>query len=205
MMNLLLQGITGQLFTGGGGGCAPIVGTTWNSTVGTTNNDFVPFYGLYDYSQSMTIYRQSDIGAGEKQINSIAFQLKGFSSGYTVNDQRIKLAHITDSQFGTNVKSDLTGIAGLADLTECKVQNVTVVNGWITFTFDTNFCYNGVDNLMIVWENRDGTWASGYGWAETHSTSSQFLTWYVYQDNTYPASVYGTRSSVGRMNIRIGY
>jgi hypothetical protein len=185
-------------------GCSPIVGTTWNSTVGTSNNSYHPAYGLYDYSQTMMIYRQSDIGSGEKQINSISFELKNYSGGYTLNNQTIKLAHITDSQFGTSVQCDLSGIGGLSDLTTVKSFNWSASNGWVTFTFDDNFCYNGVDNLMIVWENRDGTWASGYGWAESHSTSSQYLTWYVYQDDTYPTGS-GWRSSANRPNIRIGY
>jgi len=204
MIHNILLGMVGQLQSTPW--CSPIVGTTWDSAVGTTNNSFVPAYGLYDYSQSMMIYRQSDIGSGEKQINSISFEVGGYSSsGYTLNNQTIKLAHITDSQFGTSVQCDLSGIGGLSDLTTVKNLNWTVVNGWVTFTFDDNFCYNGVDNLMIVWENRDGTWVSGYGWSETHTVSgSPFLIWYKYQDTTYPTG-YGTRSSVGRPNIRIGY
>jgi hypothetical protein len=201
VINSILPGIIGQLQPW----CSPIVGTTWDTTVGTSNNSFLPAYGLYDYSQSMMIFKQSEIGSGEKQINSISFQLSNYSGGYQLNTQVIKLAHITDSQFGTSVKSDLTGIGGLADLTTVKSFNWSTSNGWVTFTFDDNFCYNGVDNLMVVWENRDGSWESGYGWAESHSTSSQFLTWYVYQDSTYPASVFGTRSSANRANTRIGY
>ena len=173
---------------------------------GTSNKYTYPAYGLYDYSKSMFIYTQSELGSS-KNITEIEFQIGGYTVPYTYNGQYLQLAHTTDNEFGTNVKVDLTNLNN-SNLTIVK-NNFTFTistNGWTTISFDTPFNYNGIDNLLIIWENWDGSWSSGYGYSESVfdncSCASDYLSWYKYSDNSFPTG-YGTRDKSYRPNIKI--
>lgn len=175
---------------------------------GTSNVYRYPFYGLYDYSHTMFIYTQSEIG-GSKDISSIEFNLGDYSTPYTYNNITIKLAHTTDNEFGTNIKVDLTNLNNSDLTTVLSGYNLTISsNGWVEFTFTTNFTYNGTDNLLVIIENRDGSWAANYGYAESvHdncSCSNDYLSWYKHADGSYPTG-YGTRDQSYRPNIKINY
>jgi hypothetical protein len=175
---------------------------------GTSNVYRYPFYGLYDYSHSMFIYTQSEIGAS-KRLDQIEFDLAGYTPGYTFNNITIKLAHTTDDEFGTNIKVDLTNL-NYSDLTTVvNSQNITIPgSGWLNISFSTTFNYNGVDNLLIIIENRDGSWASGYGYSENEfdncSCPNDYMSWYKFTDNAYPSG-YGTRDQSYRPNLKVGY
>tara|TARA_Y100000385_G_C12834257_1_gene525931 strand:+ start:27 stop:710 length:684 start_codon:yes stop_codon:yes gene_type:complete len=184
---------------------APISNTVTGSTQignGTTNNSFNPLYGLYDYSQSWSIFGQSEVGSA-KVITGVAFQLVSWTSPYVVNNQILKMAHVSESSFTSSYPptnlSDLT----VSDLTTVlPSQTIGLVSGWQRFDFDTNFNFNGTDNLLLVWENRDGSWSSGYGASESESTGSKTNA-YAFQDNSYPSGAYSTTSE--RPNIIIYY
>lgn len=188
--------------------CCSVRGLDLGTIVGTTNVSDYPAYGLYNYSHTMFILKQSEL-TEQRNITGLKIHMAGYSTGYTFNNQTIKLAHITDSQFGTNVQitntnGDVSGIAGLKDLQTVKTFNWTVTSGYNNINFDSKFCYNGIDNLLIIWMNKDGSWQSGYGWAECHSTSAQFLSWYKQNDASYPTG-FGTRNSSTRPNMKINY
>lgn len=188
--------------------CCSVRNLNWVTTEGTSNVSDYPAYGLYNYSHTMFILKQSELGS-QKNITGLQIHMAGYSAGYSYNNQTIKIAHITDSQFGTNVQitntnGDVSGIAGLKDLQTVKIFNWAVTSGYNNINFNSNFCYNGVDNLLIIWMNKDGSWQSGYGWAECHSTSAQFLSWYKQNDASYPTGL-GTRNSSTRPNMKINY
>jgi len=188
--------------------CCSVRNLNWVTTEGTSNVSDYPAYGLYNYSHTMFILKQSELGS-QKNITGLQIHMAGYSAGYIYNNQTIRIAHITDSQFGTNVQitntnGDVSGIAGIKDLQAVKNFNWSVTSGYNNINFDSNFCYNGIDNLLIIWINKDGSWQSGYGWAECHSTSAQFLSWYKQNDASYPTG-FGTRNSSTRPNIKINY
>lgn len=188
--------------------CCSVRGLQLGTIEGTTNVSDYPAYGLYNYSHTMFILKQSEL-TEQRNITGLQIHMAGYSTGYTFNNQTIKLAHINDAQFGTNVQitntnGDVSGIAGLKDLQTVKTFNWTVTSGYNNINFDSKFCYNGVDNLLIIWMNKDGSWQSGYGWAECHSTSAQFLSWYKQLDASYPTG-FGTRNSATRPNMKINY
>ena len=71
---------------GGGGGCVAAQGLDLDVGTGTKGNSRFPAYGLYDYGASITLLRQSDIGAGEKRITGISVEgANSFTPGYTFN------------------------------------------------------------------------------------------------------------------------
>jgi hypothetical protein len=103
------------------------------------------------------------------------------------------------------VQVDLSGIGGLSDLTEVKNEFDWVLsNGYIQIDFDENFCYNGSDNLLLIWENRDGSWQSGYRYSKCWSDNTYHESWYKYQDNSYPTGL-GDRALSYRPNFKLLY
>jgi len=183
--------------------CATPITNASSLIANGTNNVFqAPAYGLYDYSWSSFIYTAGLIGAA-RQIRGIEVQVSSFTTPYTFNNQTIKLAHLAlaTTTFDANPAVDWSDMP-VSDVTVVKSFNWTVsANGFIQILFDTNFCYNGVDNLILGWENRDGSWAIGYGWGEAIGSASSGA--YKYQDTTYPTGN-GTRIS-NRLNLRILY
>ena len=155
------------------GGCAPILGNSFQVGTGTRNSSNAPAYGLYDYSWYAAIWEYDELGSTAlnpvpMQITGINIQIAGYSNGYTYNNQTIKLYHVVESVFDNNGQPiDLSNLT-IYDETIVKENFTWTIfgSGWKSFTFDTNFCYNGTDNLLLVWENRDGSWASGFGHGE---------------------------------------
>lgn len=161
-----------------------------------------PAYGFYDYSWSSFIYPAGLIGA-PRQIRGIEIEVGFFSTPYTFNNQTIKLAHLAPATttFDANPAVDWSDMP-VSDVTIVKSFNWTIsANGIIQILFDTNFCYNGTSNLILGWENRDGSWAVGYGYGRCIGSANSGA--YKFQDTTYPTGN-GTRISQ-RLNLRILY
>ena len=190
--------------------CSPVVGTNVQVGTGTATDNKYPTWGLYNYGQTMFMYTAAQIGSGIKQITGLQFNFASYTVPYNFANQTIKLAHCTDTQFGSSVQilntnGDISGVAGVANLTTCRANFTFTIsaNGWVTITFTTNFCYNGVDTLLVIWENRDGSWTSGYGTGQCN-TPTGFQSWYKFADPAYPTG-FGTRDSSVRPNIRLNY
>lgn len=188
--------------------CAAITGTTTQYGVSSGTDSRYPAYGLYNYSHQMFLFTQAEIGSA-KQITGIQFYMSGYTGGYTMTNQTLKIYHTTDAIFGTSVQitntnGDVSGI-NQTDLTTCRsgFTWTPVNNTWNTVTFTTNFCYDGIKNLVIQWESRDGSWTSGYGTAQVNNPVT-FKTWYKELDASYPTG-FGTRNSASRPNIRLIY
>ena len=176
-------------------------GLYWESSVGTVNQSYFPAYGLYDYSTYGTIIKSSEIPSGVELFNKLQFQVGGYNSFYVYNNMTIKMYHITTDSFVGTTYPDLRN-QSVSDETTIWSGNLSVTNGWNEIIFDTNFEYNGTDGIVILFENRDGSWQSGYGYGETHSVSSD-ISIYRYNDYVYyQGSQYKTNY---RLNIKLGY
>jgi hypothetical protein len=197
-LNFLNQGSIGG---GGGGGCTPVVGSSLTVGFGTSNASYAPFYGLYDFSWYAMIFDQSELGA-TKQITGIEVEVSSYTTPYIVNNQTIKIYHISQSIFDSTPAVNLSDLT-LLDETIVKASFTFTIspNGWQTINFDDNFCFNGTDNILISWENRDGTWTSGFGNGEYAVASSKAA--HKATDDNYPTGN-GTRTN-GRINIKFKY
>lgn len=149
-----------------------------------------PAYGLYDYSQSAMLYLASELeGVGISAGNSITaiqFQFNSWESGYELNNQTIKISHVAESNLPN---------PGLPDYSSLTISNTTTVKDefdfrgftgitWGQFDFDAPFVWDGTSNILVTWENRDGSWISGYGWLEGRDISNRCHVWY--KDDNYP-------------------
>jgi hypothetical protein len=131
-----------------------------------------PFYGLYDYSQGGFIYTIDElVKAGitmDSLITGLEFQFKGWSTGYTVNNQSIKMGHTDATVFPPRVAPNYEDNPeiSITDLTEVKSNFTFVIprkENFEKLEFNKEFRWDGRSNIIISWENRDGSWASGYG------------------------------------------
>jgi hypothetical protein len=164
---------------------------------GTSTNVYVPAYGYYDYSITSVIYLQSDIG-GSLDINAISYDVATCSGApFLMTDQIVYMGHTTDTIWPS------TGYAhpDPATLTKVYEGDVTWNLDWNQITLDTTFNYNGVDNLIVYWENHDGSYQSGYPYFRYTSRTGSCLR--SYGDNVFPpTNLY--RSSY-QSNIRLHF
>ena len=204
--------------------------TTIEIRKGTSNINSVPFNGLYDYSQFGTIYTRDEIlNAGIDagidlsnggNITSLFFEYYGWSSGYVASNQTVKISHSDATQIERGPFGDGLSYA-YPDYGHLTLRNTTVVKDDFTFTnpnsenweeiggntsgqtsgFDTPFYWNGVDNILISWENRDGSWMSGYGFLKGGGDSRRAHNWY--NDNSYPTASSGNNKSAP--NIKLNF
>ena len=162
---------------------------------GTETNNYVPFYGFYDYGWSRVIYLQSEIGQ-DVEITEISYHVGNTPTNYQMIDQMIYMKHTTDAVYATGDYVDTT------DYTLVFDGSLTWDGtGWHTITLDTPFIYNGIDNLEIYYQNHDGAYATGYP-SFTYTAQTDRAV-YNYADNTFPTDAGNTGSYA--VNIRLHY
>jgi len=172
---------------------------------GTSSLSRMPFYGLYDYSQTGAIILADDLmmvglemGA---TITAFEYQFSGWTTGYTVNNQSIKMGHTFAPFFPDPAEPSYVDI-GVQDLKEVKSSFTWTCpksEDWEKFDLDTSFEWDGMSNLLISWENRDGSWDSGYGSLKGKYGGNRGHAWFA--DNSYPSKSSGWDN--GRPNLKL--
>ncbi len=149
--------------TGGSNTCNNSQVVLWlsgltNVTIGTgtTTTERYPFNGPWDYSWSNVVYLQSELGTAGS-ITQLSFYVGNtHTAGYTMNNQYIYIKHTSSGSFSTST------YPGTSGYTQAFYGTITYsgVPGWKTITLDTPFNYDGVNNLDILYENRDGSYVN---------------------------------------------
>ena len=180
-----------------------VLGSSLTIGAGTSSDLIIPAYGLYNYSWYAGIWLQSEVGAA-KQITGIEFEVSSYTTPYAYNNLEIWLHQVTNSIFPST-----TPQINLSDMTISKSVKVATVNlsiatnGWQTINFSTNYCYDGINNLIVEYRNYDGTWISGYGSGKYDFTPSISRAAYQYSDSSFPTGT-GDRSN-SRINTKFKY
>jgi hypothetical protein len=149
----------------------------------TVSSNVLPANGYYDYSWSAQIYKAAEIGT-TGNITQISFDVFNTPTSYLMTNQKIYLAAITDSAF-----------ASLAYITPTSVGASEVFNGnltyngagWLTITLANSFTYTG-GNLLVLFENYDGSWTSGYPTFRTTTSTPANMSKYNYTDASFPTT-----------------
>ena len=184
---------------------------------GTINQPEYPMYFFYDYGYFAQIYSQAELGIGAPVwIKGVRFRMDETGGEESVVNQTLKLGQVNQVEFKSNVRNDMTQVP----FTDFSTSNITTVKSnftwtvfnigavWKTITFDTPFRYDPTitnKHLLLVWENRDGSYTSGSTspWSESSTSGSLTRSYYDYQDNTMPNTTdYGTADSTGRPNAQ---
>ena len=145
-------------------------------------------------------------------ITEISFEFNGWGTDYNANKQLIKIGNTSFSEFPntqTNpidyndiLTSELTTVKDTFNISMPSQASVNYGEHWIKFNFETPFVYNG-ENILISWENHDGSWASGYGWLEGTNYSPKLISHFWHNDDNYP-TLPSTEKSSEQPNIKLG-
>ena len=157
---------------------------------GTTTNNYLPGYTLYDNTLSEQIYTAEEVGMAGS-ITSISFYNGGSEKSPVVTLYMVN----TDQEAFSSTSEWLTVTSG--DLV--FEGSVTFTAGaWTTITLDTPFEYDGTSNLGLVAHIHMNSYSSGLACRVFTSTSNCSM--YKYRDNTVfdptNPNVTGTRLSV---------
>ena len=147
---------------------------------GTSNTAYVPTYGWFDYSWSDSIYLKEEIG-DTCVITGLSYYVTNEPYEYTMSNQRIFLLETNRASFDAAAYED-PAVSGAA-----AVFDGTVTwngSGWHSIPFDTPFDFSGEANLVIHWENRDGSW--GYGYPRFAYTTRSARAMYNNSDGSFP-------------------
>ena len=182
---------------------------------GTTTNQKYPSYLYYNYGLTAFIYNKNDILDKPAVINKIKFYIIGDSlDDETANNQTLKIAQVNQLEFKTNIRNDFTQQPYVDFLINNKItvkENFTYTipedyDDWFEIVLDTPYNFDPSNgNLIIMWENKDGTFLYGSTTPKCRvSSNNLFNSYNSFQDGSYPLdSNYGTRDSTGCPNIQL--
>jgi hypothetical protein len=191
--------------SGGSEGCAPIQGVTATILNGSGSSlHYVPFSGYYNYSIGFWLLTQSELG-NAKQFTGLQLDKSFNDSANTMLKQTVRMYHTTassiPSQLNYSSPSNFEDTTLVGQNSNFVVSDETIVydnsswfftgsKGWKTMNFDNNFCYNGTDNVVIMWVNNDGAYiSSSWPYWDTDSTnSSSNMGAYEFLDANPPSS-----------------
>ena len=166
--------------------------STINIGEGTSTNQYLPTYTLYNYSLTQQIYTPAEMQMPNGgTIYSIAFYNGGSTKTRTI-----------DLYMLNSDKSTFTGAndwVSVASVDRVYSGSVTfTASTWTTITLNTPFEYDGTSNFILVVDDNNGSYSSGLA-CRTFSATNQAI--YVYNDGTNynpssPSSYSGTRPSV---------
>ncbi len=123
----------------------------------------MPIYSSWNYTWSSLIYKQADLGTA-KTITKIA--LNCTNGPKTVSTQRMYFKLTGNTTFGSAAYESPTTNGYALVLND---TTLTFQNGWNIITLSTPFAYDGVQNLILHWEDR---WGNVYGPNFTSTTSA---------------------------------
>ncbi|MFW5627846.1 MAG: choice-of-anchor D domain-containing protein, partial [Candidatus Cloacimonadaceae bacterium] len=165
---------------------------------GTATQNYVPCYGLYEYSSSKSIYTAAELAAAglnsPEGLIAIGYEVANSPANYLMEDQFVYIRHtsLTEYDDANMISSD--------GFTLVYSGNITYNGGgWFYLNFDEPFAYDGTSGIEILWENRYGDWESGY--PTFRATTMSNMAAYKYQDNTFPEAPVAGTMAPSRPNI----
>ncbi|MCD7920846.1 MAG: hypothetical protein LUG27_00065, partial [Clostridiales bacterium] len=141
-----------------------------------TSSYYMPYVIYYNNGLSESIYTADQIGTAGT-IEEIAYQAASASS-YTTTSVMIYMGHTTKSTFSNN--SDWVSADDLT-LVYSGSPTLGTTAGWESVTLDTEFEYNGEDNLVIAVAKKASGYSSSLRYYYTSQSGS--VTLYRYSDN----------------------
>lgn len=130
---------------------------------GTSTENYVPVSGGTNYGWSKFLYTASEMQAagftGTQSITRISFQISAEVNNYVMNNQGIYMRASYDAQYAST-SNGYPGTAGFVQVYSGDVNWDGL--GWVEIVLDTPYSYNSNWGIEILWENWDGTSASGF-------------------------------------------
>jgi len=192
--NYTQKGLYIKRLSGGGLTGYVIVGN------GIGSDNYVPMNRLYDYSWSRMLYLSSEINpvSGGGLITKLAWQVA--TTGISGTNQSCYFKEVTDNAISN--AAYINPVTAGATLVWSGTYNLTAT-GWTEVTLQTPFVLTPGKNLLIYWENRDGSYTFSYS-DFYYTVMPNYMTVYDYDDDAFPA--YSTPTNGGldydRPNVR---
>ena len=144
----------------------------------SSTNGFLPYYTLYNYTLTQQIYTADEIGLAGI-ITALNFNYTGNQTSDLTNTIDVYLKHTSKSVFenGNDWESIESG-----DLCYSGTFLIDAAPGWKQIVLDTPFEYNGVDNLLICFDNNTGSWTNTRQWYAYSTDANRAM--YVRSDDT---------------------
>ena len=180
-----------------GGAVPPVAGTVQLGTVGTLGSSSLgtaPFSFAYDYSFASWVVEGSELSAisNGQTIDSMELYFGSMSdASYFMSTQRIYVGYTSLFNWTGNLPNvgHTEGSSTVTNRTYVKTSfsrtyTSAEEGSWITFTFTTPYTYDGSSNIVIDWENRDGSYA--FGGPKFHIQNKSGSVAYKRRDGSYP-------------------
>ena len=148
-----------------------------------------PFVSNANYNYSQQIYLASEVGI-EQNISTIRFHY-AYNTPLNKENCTVYFAHTSLDYFG-----DTTSPIPFSELTPVYTGTLHFSKGWNSIILDTQFHYNGTDNLVLVIDDNSGTPSrAGEKFYTSNTTTQQTLIYYSDNDNPDPEqdTIKGTR------------
>ncbi len=158
-------------------GCSE--GGTTQVGEGTITNYYIPVNNYYNYTYSQQIYLPSEVGSAGN-IEGIAYQYAYTSPSTSKNNVNIYLGHTSRNSFSSN-----SDYIPLSSLQLVYSGDLNCSQGWNTFTFDSVFQYNGIDNLVVAIDDNSGSYNGSSYTFYVHQPGS-YKSLYFYSDSYNP-------------------
>lgn len=117
---------------------------------GNQNSHHYPFYNFYRANRSQMIYMAGELGAGEKTITEMAFEITNASTSHNqLPNFYIRMMHTDASSFGNNfINTDNAQVVYHANPFVMPLET-----GMVNWELQEHFEYNGSSNLLVevVW------------------------------------------------------
>ena len=111
-------------------------------------NNFLPTYSYFCYSLSEMIYTSAEMGSAGT-ITSIKLYMNRYEDTRNID---VYMKHTTKSRFASNIDWENFSSSD-------RVGNFSAsASGWITIELDEPFYYNGINNLLIGYDDNTGTY-----------------------------------------------
>ena len=151
----------------------------------------MPFTSNKNYNYSQQIFLASEIGE-EQSISTIRFHFS-YSIDLNKDNCTIYLAHTQLDHF-----DDTTQLLPLSQLTPVYTGTLHFSKGWNSIYLDSQFHYNGTDNLIVAIDDNSNTPSQAGDKFYVHQTSNYKAVCY-YSDNDNPGpeqdTIKGTRQN----------
>lgn len=152
---------------------------------GTSTSTYIPTYTNYRFSISEQIFTSDEIGQAGT-ISKVSFR----TTNTTTRDRNLDvyMLHTQKESFNTTSEWIHPAQSDLVFSGTVSTSSTSTNDGWFTINFDTDFNYNGEDNLVMIIDDKTGSYpGSSYFY---YTTESVKRTIYKYEDGSYSGGTY---------------
>ncbi len=166
---------------------------------GNENSNQYPFYNYYKANRSQMLYLNSELGAGEKVMKEVGFNIIQVANDYRdLPNFKILIKHVDIDQ----VPGSFVDMSDATEVFSADVYNMPDATGWHLWDIE-DFVYDGESNLLVevIW-GQLSSWTSTY-YRVASTTMPVNMVSFGYSDSQVIPSYNG--SSAVRPNLHISF